>query len=335
MKVTRVLLKVLLGSLVTVALSCEATAGLIPPFYFDCVVAIGRRPLAVNKTSDGTIQVRRGSFKPVASGFLYGDFVKKLDETQNEYHVYLVTNRHVVDGIERSERKQIEVLSKKLSIKNAPTISLRFNPKDNKPARDDFSIPLRKPNGTKTWFQHKEGDVAIIPINVRLLRQEGIQFSYFQSDNHVADTERAIELGIMEGDGVYTLGFPLGLVGGDRNFVIARQGSISRIRDFLAGASKEFLVDVFVFPGNSGGPVIIRPEFTKIKGTQRQSVGYLIGLVRGFIAYRDVAVSRRSGRERIVFEENLGLAAVIPIDFVKELVQLHRKTHPASSTSGN
>src|ERR1019366_8874960 len=57
-----------------------------------------------------------------------------------------------------------------------------------------------------------------------------------------------------------SLGFPLQLVGGERNYVIVRHGTIARIGDMLAGTNKNFLVDTFIFPGNSGGPVILKPE---------------------------------------------------------------------------
>ena len=56
---------------------------LIPRFFLDCVVAIG--------VPSGKKQVGW-----IASGFLYGDFFKKDKKEQNLYHVYLITNRHVL-----------------------------------------------------------------------------------------------------------------------------------------------------------------------------------------------------------------------------------------------
>jgi S1-C subfamily serine protease len=127
----------------------------------------------------------------------------------------------------------------------------------------------------------------------------------------------------MEGDGAYALGFPMGLVGEERNFVIVRQGSIARIRDALAGFSKEILVDVAIFPGNSGGPVVTKPEIAAIQGTLAQTTAYLLGVVKGYIPYLDVAISTQTKKPRIIFEENSGLAAVIPIDYVIEAIMEH------------
>ena len=116
----------------------------------------------------------------------------------------------------------------------------------------------------------------------------------------------------------------MGLVGGKRNAVIARSGTIARIRDMLTKESHEYLIDAFVFPGNSGGPVVSKQEITAIKGTKSQKASYLIGFVKSFVPYRDVAVSLQTKRPRVVFEENSGFAAVHPIDYVQEIVRTLR-----------
>ncbi|MCW3996945.1 MAG: serine protease, partial [Candidatus Bathyarchaeota archaeon] len=132
--------------------------------------------------------------------------------------------------------------------------------------------------------------------------------------------QRLNDLGIMEGDFAYVLGFPMGLIGKNRNTVIARSGTIARIRDTLAKNNKEFLIDAFVFPGNSGGPVISKPELFAIEGTKSQRASYLIGIAKSYVPYRDFAISRQTRRLRVIFEENSGLAAVHPIDYVQETI---------------
>jgi S1-C subfamily serine protease len=304
--------------------------GLIPPFFLDCVVAIGYRPLAAVRRPDGKFEVQRGTFVPVASGFLYGYFVNKVNENKNNYLLYLVTNQHVLEDMERLEKQQIEEISKTADLareapfQNLAGIFLRFNPKAVGSARDDFWLPLHSPDPRLSWTQDKDLDLAVISIGWDL-DKAGIQYSFFQSDLSVADRSKAGELGITEGDGVYVLGFPMGLVGGDRNFVIARQGAIARIRDCLAGTTNRFLIDALVFPGNSGGPVILKPEAGAIEGTKRQNRAYVIGVVRAYIPYSDVAVSQQTGHARIAFEENSGLAEVIPMDLVQKLIKQHQE----------
>jgi S1-C subfamily serine protease len=266
---------------------------LIPSFFADTVVAIGA------EGGDGQLRW-------AASGFLYGQYVGDAGEDKKLYRVYVVTNRHVV--------------------KDLPRIHLRFNPQAAERSRV-YDLALIREDGSPIWFASPDAeiDVAVIPINFDLLKEHAMQVNYFRSDRHVADIDTLIELGITEGDFAYVLGFPMGLVGGERNAVVIRSGSIARIRDALTRANREFLVDAFVFPGNSGGPVVSKPEALAIEGTKSQHGAYLIGIVKSYVPYEDVAISVQTRRPRVIFEENSGLAAVHPIDFVQEAVEQHLK----------
>jgi hypothetical protein len=112
----------------------------------------------------------------------------------------------------------------------------------------------------------------------------------------------------------------LELVGERRNYVVIRGGWIARIRELLQGGSDHFLIDAAVFPGNSGGPVVSRPEIVALANTKSSDRSYLIGVVRAYVPYRDVAVSAQTGQTRVVFEENSGLAAVHPVDLIEETI---------------
>jgi S1-C subfamily serine protease len=263
---------------------------LIPPFFLDCVVAVG-------------FPDEDGEKKWSASGFLYGKLVEKGSAKAKDktYEIFLVTNRHVFEGLDSA--------------------FVRFNPEADAPARD-YELKLLE-GGKVKWHAHPDPDVdvAVIPINARFLRQQDIQFSYFRSDEHLADRATALKLGFTEGDTVFVLGFPMGLVGKERSFVIVRSGCIARIRDALAASSKELLIDAPIFPGNSGGPVVTKPEEVAIQGTKAVGSAYLIGMVTSYVPYRDVAVSAQTGAVRIVFEENSGLASVLPMDYVVEAIQ--------------
>ncbi len=262
---------------------------LIPPFFLDCVVAVGFRDAA-------------GSIDFGATGFLYAR-AKSLEPPEEErlYSFYLVTNRHVVSGREEAV--------------------LRFNPLPGSPART-YDLNLVSSDGEELWIGHEdpEIDVAVIPVNIALLREDGIQFAYFHSDRHALFQAEATEAGLTEGDAVYILGFPMGDTGGERNYVIVRGGWIARIRDSIAGKAKTFLVDASIFPGNSGGPVVNKPEVVSITGTKALGNANLIGIVSGYLPYQDVAYSRQTERPRVIFEENSGLSVVVPIDRVQEAV---------------
>jgi S1-C subfamily serine protease len=262
---------------------------LIPPFMLDCVVAIGFGGDNGNIGYSGT-------------GFLFGrnSGTDPLDG-KGLYRLFLATNRHVLDG--------------------KKTAFLRFNPEPPTPARV-FDAPLMDPSGKPLWFAHPDAevDVAVMTINSDVLKQEKIQFGFFAEDLHTLTHKAAGLMGIAEGDGVFVLGFPLGNVGAERNYVMVRHGSVARIRDSLAGAVKTFFIDAAIYPGNSGGPVVMRPEMNSIQGTKAVNKANLIGVVSGYLPYQDVAISQQTNRPRIIFEENSGLGAVVPIDRVSETI---------------
>lgn len=266
---------------------------LIPPSFVDSVVAIG-------------VEDEEGDKDWSASGFLYGFKLPSGDQKGDSYLVYLVTNRHVFAGREH--------------------VTLRFNPQANESAKE-YKLELLEEDGSPTWSTspNAEVDVAVVPVNFPLLREEAMRVSFFESETHAAGIDQLNRLGTTEGDFVYVLGFPMGMVGPKRNTVIVRGGVIARIRDTLARESTEFLVDAFVFPGNSGGPIVSKPEVVAIEGTDPQRKSYLIGIVKSYVTYRDVAVSSQSGMPRVTFEENSGLAVAHPVDYVREAALEHMK----------
>ncbi len=260
---------------------------LIPSFFLDCVVAIGF------ENPDGSRQY-------AATGFLYGNFIAQ-EGNGKTYKIYLVTNKHVFN--------------------DSKIAWLRFNPEGDEPARE-YDIVLLDRDNNRTWKTHPDPDIdlAIIEINATFLKSQGIRFEFFRSDQHLITKAQAAEAGISEGDGVFVLGFPMGMIGEKRNFVIVKQGAIARIRDALTGNAKEFLVDTSIFPGNSGGPVISRPEIVSIQGTQPYSRSSLLGIVASYVPYQDVAISMQTKRPRVIFEENSGLASIVLVDYLVEIV---------------
>ena len=64
-----------------------------------------------------------------------------------------------------------------------------------------------------------------------------------------------------------------------------------------------------------------RPETGAVQGTRPQNAAYMIGFIEGYIPYEDYAVSAQTQRPRVIFEENSGLAEVIPVDAVQQVVK--------------
>ena len=158
-----------------------------------------------------------------------------------------------------------------------------------------------------------------------MLKKELRKYAIFQSDLDVIGSEQLRNQGVTEGDGVFVLGFPMGMVDPEQQYVVCRAGVIARIRDLLEDKTTDFLVDAAVFPGNSGGPVILKPELASLSGTKAIGQAVLIGIVKSYVPYRDVATSQQTRRARIIFEENSGLAAVEPADHILTTVELAMK----------
>jgi hypothetical protein len=290
-------------------------AAQLPPVFIDSVVAIGSvrqtsligEPLHLVWATEGT-------------GFFYGYLVKPdPDPAKRAYEIYVVTARHVVD-------EHVANLHSDLSV--------RLNAKDASKGVQEFPIPNHPATAEQgTWFFHPDRriDVAAVRVNMAWLQSQGIEPGWFSNDQMAADIGKLKDLGVSAGDGIFILGFPMNLAGDQRNYVIVRHGVIARISEMLDSASTVFMADAFVFPGNSGGPVVLKPEIISIQGTKNNPTAYLIGIVLSYLPYIDVAVSGQTHRPRITFEENSGLAEVLPVDYIDQAIKAWRDAllHPA------
>ncbi len=273
---------------------------LLPPKFLDAVVSI--------EILDGT----ENKFRAVATGFLIGlPAGPKIDKGDELFRICLVSNRHVF------EKKA--------------KIFLRFN-KEKEARRYDLN--LIDTQGKQIWKGHPRADIGMISINAQKLNADGIEFGWFPEERLVT-FKKGQDLGISQGDDVFVLGFPMGITGDQRMYVINRSGSIARIDEEIVKDQCCYLIDSFVFPGNSGGPVILKPQAISVTGTKAVETAYVIGLIKGYIPYEEIAYSLKSDppEPRIKFIDNSGLANVVPMDFVLELghemVREQQKTEKA------
>ena len=174
--------------------------------------------------------------------------------------------------------------------------------------------------------------MAVAPLNATAFIKSGIEYQVFASDRDVLVRQQVLdESGLREGNGIYVLGFPLELVGKERNYVVARQGILARVQDWLRGDEDTFLIDASIFPGNSGGPVLTKPEIVAVGDYKPFEKSRLIGMVASYVPYNDVAISQQTGQVRVVFQENSGLGLVIPVDAIEETAVYaieHSKVNP-------
>jgi hypothetical protein len=263
---------------------------LIPPFFLNTVVAIGE-PAAGSDP------------RWIATGFLYGNLIDPSVEP-NQYRVYLVTNRHVANPLR--------------------PLVVWMNPNAEGPAEILNLQPFETPSGRPFWHFHPDDeiDVAVIGVDIGVVVQKDLEYGFFESNHHAQTLAEMKASGSSVGDGVFLLGFPGATTLGSRSTVIVRNGCIARLDDAMAGESKSFLIDSNNFPGNSGGPVVTKIEQNFITGTQGVVKSNLIGIVASYVAHQDFAVSSQTGRVRVVFEENTGLAEIYPVDAIRDVVEI-------------
>lgn len=261
----------------------------IPPIYLKTVVAIG-------DPSTGT------SPSWIATGFLYGHLIDST-VSPHMYRIYLVTNRHVAEPLR--------------------PLVVRVNPSDGSPAHS-LNLDATDAQGQSLWYFHPDPtvDVAVTMITVERLRNEGFDFSFFESDTHSQTIQEMVVSGRSVGDGIFLLGFPGVVDVGVRSSVIARVGCLARVDDAFSGSSRSFLIDVNNFPGNSGGPVVTQVEQTFIDGTQPILKSHLIGIVASYIYHNRPAAGLQPGQIPPIFQENTGLAVVFPVDAIREAINL-------------
>lgn len=91
---------------------------------------------------------------------------------------------------------------------------------------------------------------------------------------------------------------------------IFRRGMVSLIADRVV------YLDAFVFPGNSGSPVYTKPSPVSFHDggvVVGEATGcQLAGMIVAYVPYRDTAYSHQTQRPRVIFEENSGLAEMVP-----------------------
>ena len=112
---------------------------------------------------------------------------------------------------------------------------------------------------------------------------------------------------VTEGDEVFILGFPSGHYDALKNWPVVRHGMVAQIQPLLRGDACTFLVDGSVFGGNSGGPVVIKPQPPGITSFPSLRHNALIGMVAGC----QIAPNTR---------ENADLGIIVPVDTINETI---------------
>ena len=168
------------------------------------------------------------------TGIYYAFFIDGL-----EFHA-VITNRHVVEGTHKCS----------FVIRAADSLG---NP--NYKSNYLFNFDSAK------WIYHDSEDLAMIVLNPNINGDfkkitNRIPYMNFFNASMIPDTmmERTA-LPIMD---VFMIGYPMGITDGVNNIPILRRGVTATPFFLNFENSHRFLVDIPIFPGSSGSPVIAR-----------------------------------------------------------------------------
>ncbi len=225
----------------------------------------------------------------------------------NIYHnerYYFLTAKHLVEGIDG--------------------IYLRSQISSDSLNHIRISIDSILSQGTK-WQFDSSADIAALQIDLTIIRELNLK-CISTSTGFAANNE--LELGT----GVYVIGHPTLISRID--YHIVRNGIIASTPN-----SEQLLVDAQVYPGNSGGPVFLKAirglklgaglnyKGKGLEGRQPKLVGFVIQ----YLSYTDTAISQRTKRRRITFEENSGLAVILHSPRILEFLN----TLDSTDSTGN
>jgi S1-C subfamily serine protease len=273
-------------ALVLLTIACALVVGFASPSTSESNPPVVRTSQLDQQWLDTVVSIERllvaGKEVPIGTGFV-------VASTRN--HLILVTAKHVVHD---ADGKLLGDLAYRLNRTGSSSQLLK-----------DADLVQA---GGGSWFASQQDDVAVrfLPI------VQGASVKAIPLDRFIE--ERQVEAGTP----LAALGFPMGLRSVDHAMPIARRGMVGR------AASTVVLADLFIFPGNSGGPVLYVPAFKtggiSFGGAEVVRQEMLIGMVSSFIPYSEVAVSMQTKRPRVVFEENSGLANLVPAWVVRNFI---------------
>ena len=237
------------------------------------------------------------SMSQIATGFLYAYPRSGLpNDSSDSFKLWLITCKHVIQaGVESNE------------------IFARLN-KSEHSGMQTFRISLQRGDGLD-WTLHPTADVAVIPVLWQGLEAKGVRWETFAAGRNALSRTRAAEVGLTEGDEVFIVGFPAGWMEGRQDYPIVRHGVLAQIQGWLKEEHDTFLVDGSGFPGNSGGPVITKPQRFAVAGTQAVGGSWLIGMV----SERKLSRIRTDAPD---VAETADLVQVIPVDLIDETIRI-------------
>lgn len=257
---------------------------IIPKVYLNSVVSIGIR--------DDAKQIHW-----IGTGF----FIGRNSNEEGKVVPFLVSNKHVFKGKD--------------------TVIIRMQKKGSDDL-EEVDFPLLNDDNSPRYVLHDmdDVDIAVLRINAQYINENNLVFPYIDIDNNAMSSFELRNNGAEEGSIVYMLGFPMGLVNVSSNNPISRMGCVSRMSEAQINEQHNMLVDIQNFPGNSGSPIITRPEFVSVGGSPALDKSVLVGIVHSYIPYQERLINSQTKQIVEIRSENSGIANVHPVEYIRDII---------------
>ena len=180
-----------------------------------------------------------------------------------------------------------------------------------------YSVTARSGAGPVTWFTNKGSDLAALLLDPTHIRDE-IPVRAFDVETDTLSIRELRQLGIAEGAEGRLVGFVETACGARLQYPAYRSVTLAQLPRRW-GLITPFLVEGTAFPGNSGSPVILKPEPGFGQRPNTDPDGKLIGIVYG--------VGNPYGTELldgdpapIEVDETATLIHLVPVDDLRALL---------------
>ena len=190
-------------------------------------------------------------------------------------------------------------------------IYLRREPKDI-PIKYPHKIHIRN-NGKNLYVTHPTEDICA--INIPLPKKAVVSNLHY---NYLATDSILKSVNIHPGDELNVFGYPLGYQANNAGFPILRSGKLASYPIFPSSRYSTFLLDMNVFPGNSGGPVVFFEKSRYFKN----KINFIVGIVSSEATHKQHI--KTINEEKIVTTK-LSIANIIHAKYIKETIELLKR----------
>ena len=269
---------------------------LIPRNYLRRVAAIG----ASKRRFYGA--VNGNSMDVIGTGFFYDYPSERYDDDGNKLlRRWLVTCEHLI---------------RDAKTKGNSSILIRLNYR-----RGLGTTMVSIPTYDGYWTKHPVVDVTVTDTSWTPKQPKQIDYEKFRSGMDSLTREECVKKRLYEGDEVFFVGFPTGWVPGRQDHPIVRSGVLAQIQGWIDEDHDTFLVDGSGFPGNSGGPVILKPQLMSFDNFGKVDSAFLIGMVAER-RFSEITNTNLSASEKTYMEETADLVEVVSVDDIERTIEL-------------